>query len=230
MSRCIRGFVCLLAVACSPAPEDHAEPPTEWPRPAPSPDCTWLATYDLTGSQFTIDAQVDFTITVQEPYEDDHNTGPGWLVLEYGYGDDGFPADGDVALVDYELTWDFVTGMNGLVTVHTDVHNVASAAPGGELVGTLSAGAIAWADPALEVCQDGLISCNGMFCGTSGSPEPDSPATVSNCEPWALNDFVVSPDFVTIDMTPARVQSDADAAEMALGFHGTLVHVALVCP
>lgn len=237
MSRCFTGLVCLLAAACSRAPAHDAcampEDPiaAEVPTPVipePSQTCTWLATYDLTGSRFYIEAQVDFTITVQEPYGEDHNTGPGWLVLEYASGPDGLPADGPVALVDYELTWDFVTGMNGLATVHTAVHNEASTSPEGELVGTLAASTLSWADPALEVCQDGLISCSGMFCGMSGSPQSNSPATVATCEPWALNDFVVSPDRVNIDMAPAQVSADADS-ETSMGFHGTLVDIVQVC-
>ena len=32
---------------------------------------TWVMTYDLTGSKFFIDALIDFTITLQDPYDAD---------------------------------------------------------------------------------------------------------------------------------------------------------------
>jgi hypothetical protein len=230
------------AVACSggQAEVEDAVAPTDEPAPTSDTDaadtdtddpggaCTWLATYDLTGSRFYIQATVDFTITVQEPYDEDLNTGPGRIVLRYPDGG-GAPADGEVSLVEYQLTWDFVTGVDGLASVHTVIENQAGPEPAGLISGALSGDTLAWASPDLQTCQEGQISCTGGFCGTGGSPPEDEPQLVTGCEPWTILDFTLSPDRQTLDMPAAVVSSDADT-ETAMAFHGTRVELVEDCP
>ena len=67
-------------------------------------------TYDLTGSTFFIDALLDFTITVQAPYDEDLNMGPGQLTVEF-QDVGGAPGDGALAITDSQLTQNFVTGL-----------------------------------------------------------------------------------------------------------------------
>ncbi|MEZ4241420.1 MAG: hypothetical protein R3F59_35770 [Myxococcota bacterium] len=189
--------------------------------------CHWLATYDLTGSQFFVQSTVDFTITVQEPYGDDLNTGPGRIVLRYP-GDGTGPVDGEVAFVEYQLTWDFVTGVAGFANVHTAIENQAGPDPAGLTTGTLSGTTLAWDPATITVCQEGQIECTGPFCGTSGSPPEDAPEQVSGCEGWAIHDFTMSPDRATLEMAAAVVSSDGDT-ETAMAFHGTRVDLTEDC-
>lgn len=197
--------------------------PTNDPTGDPTEDAcqTWLVTYDLTGSRFFIDSLVDFTITVQEPYDEDLNTGPGRIVLRLPDGG-GQPTQGPSALVEYQLMWDFVTGAAGLASVHTEIANAAGPDPAGVATGTLAGGTLSWASPGIEVCQEGQISCTGAFCGTSGSPPEDEPEIIEGCEPWTLNDFVFSQDLQTFDMDASVVSEDSDTTT-AMAFHGTFV-------
>lgn len=64
---------------------------------------TWLATYDLTGSVFTIDALFDFTITLQTPYSGPTNMGPGTITLRFPDAG-GAPGAGPVVVTEYHLT------------------------------------------------------------------------------------------------------------------------------
>lgn len=182
---------------------------------------SWLATYDLTGSHFYIQSTVDFTITVQEPYSDDLNTGPGRIVLRFP-DNGGQPGPGTIQWVEYQLTWDFVTGVAGFADVHTQIENLAGPEACGLATAELSGARAAWSPASIDVCQDGQISCTGPFCGTSGSPAEGEPETVKGCEPWAIHDFTFAPDFQSFDMAPAIVSSDADV-ETAMEFHAELV-------
>jgi hypothetical protein len=195
------------------------------------PGCSsWLATYDLTGSHFYIQATVDFTITVQEPYDADLNTGPGHVVLRFP-DVDGEMGPGPVGFVEYSLMWDFVTGVAGFADVHTQIDNQAGPEPAGLTHGELAGGTLAWDPPQIEVCQEGQISCSGLFCGTSGAPPEGQPEIISGCAPWGINEFTFSPDLQTFDMLAAIVSSDADT-ETAMAFHGTLVEAVAdpACP
>ncbi|MBW2457799.1 MAG: hypothetical protein JRI68_25060, partial [Deltaproteobacteria bacterium] len=134
---------------------------------------TWLVTYDLTGSEFFIDALIDFTITCQAPHNEDHNMGPGTVTLRFP-DDGGAPGAGPVTIVDYQLTQNFVTG-NTLATVTTQLETTAADACG-VATGELSGSTLTWSPATMQpYCRDGQVSCAGVACGTMGSPPANAP-------------------------------------------------------
>jgi len=192
---------------------------------APGDCSTWVMTYDLTGSRFFIDALVDFTITLQEPYDADENMGPGTLTLRMA-DVGGSPSSGTVALVDYALTQDFITG-NAVAQVHTEIENTASDTCGvatGSLDGTL----LTWSPATISNhCQNGQISCTGAFCGTAGSPPEDEPEILTDaCSDQPITDFVFDAALESFEMETVVVSMDANATA-AIQFTGTLLSAEL---
>lgn len=151
---------------------------------------TWLVTYDLTGSEFVIDAFIDFTITCQAPHNEDHNMGPGTLTLRFA-DDAGAPAvAGPVTIVDYHMTQNFVTG-NNLASVTTALETTAADACGAA-TGELTGATLTWSPATMQpYCRDGQVSCEGVACGTMGSPPTNQPLVFDNdcSEPLPLDAF-----------------------------------------
>ena len=170
---------------------------------------TWAVTYDLAGSTFFIDAVLDFTITVQAPYDEDRNMGPGQLTVEF-QDVGGAPAHGAVAITDYQLTQNFVTGI-ALAEVTTLLENTAADSCGAA-TGTLAGDTATWNPSQLDpYCQTGEVSCVGSFCGTSGSPPEGQPFTYDNvCGTQALEAFVFSPDHSSFSAAGVVVAQDAN--------------------
>jgi hypothetical protein len=192
--------------------------------PTASTDCTtWVATYDLTNSKFFIDSTLDFTITVQEPYDDDENMGPGTMAIRFA-DVNGAAGDGPAAIVNYALTQDFITG-NAVATVHTQLDNTASAECG-VAGGSLSSTILTWAPGEMsDYCQNGQISCEGDFCGSFGTPPEDEPVVYDNvCTAFPLNQFTVSSDLSTISMLPVEVSNDGTTTT-AMTYEATLIDV-----
>jgi hypothetical protein len=182
---------------------------------------TWIATYDLTGRRFFIDALMDFTITLQEPYGADANMGPGTITIRIA-DDGGAMAPGPAWIIDYALTQDFVTG-NAVASVHTDLDNLA-VNECGVASGTLDGTTLSWAPEAMvDHCQNGQISCVGAFCGTAGSPPEGQPEViVDDCGDQPVKAFDFSADLSTFTMD-AMVISQDNNATAALAYVGTLV-------
>jgi hypothetical protein len=163
---------------------------------------------------------MNFTITLQEPYGADLNMGPGSVTLRFA--DNGGVADGSAFLTDYDLTQDFVTGIN-LASVHTDLQNDAVDSCGvatGDLAGT----ALTWAPMSMaDHCQNGQISCTGLLCGSFGAPAEDTPEVITDdCGDHPLETFNFSPDLSSFTME-AVVLSQDENATAALNYVGTLV-------
>ncbi|MBW2527017.1 MAG: hypothetical protein JRI23_22745 [Deltaproteobacteria bacterium] len=182
---------------------------------------TWLVTYDLTGSTYFIDATVDYTITVQTPYDENRNMGPGTMVLRFE-DDGGAPADGPVTIVDYSLRQNFVTGITGAL-VTTDIMTTAGPDPCGVATGTLTAGALQW-NPAVAspYCRDGQVSCAGFLCGNFGSPPENSPFVFDDdcTEPLPLSSFVFDGGVSSFTMESVTMSQDGNQSTH-LAFVGT---------
>jgi len=181
----------------------------------------WLVTYDLTGSTYFIDALMDFTITVQEPYDDNLNMGPGTLTLRF-QDDNGLLESGTVLLYEYSLRQNFVTGI-AAAEVTTDIQTSIAAATPGSAQGTLDSGTLTW-NPAeaSPYCRDGQVSCTGSLCGTSGSPPEGSPFVFDNdcTEPLPLNAFVFTNGISDFTMEAVVMSQDSNQTT-SLSFAGT---------
>jgi hypothetical protein len=180
-------------------------------------------TYDLTGSSIHIDALADFDITVQEPYDENLNTGPGSITLRF-QDDGGAPAlDGPVSIVEYTLTQNFVTG-NNFATVTTEMQTWSGPEACGTANGTLAMGTATWTAPAQmdPYCRDGTVSCVGSFCGMYGAPPENMPFEFMNdCSvPLAVNDFVFTAGIDAFFMEPAIMSMDANQT-VTIAFVGT---------
>lgn len=185
-------------------------------------DCSsWLATYDLTGSVFAIDAAFDFDITLQTPYDDPANMGPGTMTLRFP--DDAGMTSGDFTIVEYHLTQNFVTGVSGLADVTTDLQTDGADSCGlaaASMAGTTGT----WTAPAQmdPVCQNGTISCEGSFCGSNGAPDEGSPIVIDNdCGPSPLSNFEFSSDLSSFTMTATTLSSDSNQTT-TMSYVGTL--------
>jgi len=183
---------------------------------------TWVNTYDLTGSRFFIDALADFTITLQEPYNGDENMGPGTLTIRFA-DNGGAAGDGAAHIMDYALTQDFITG-NGAATVHTELENDASDECGVG-AGTLAGTELTWSPAVMtDHCQNGQISCVGLFCGAGGSPEEGQPEIVTDdCGDQAIGTFTFAADLSTLSVSEATIISEDDNAIVAMSYAGTLI-------
>lgn len=174
--------------------------------------CTsWLATYDLTGSVFFIDAVFDFSVVLQEPYGDALNMGPGHVVVRFP-DDNGAPGEGPVSITEYALTQNMVTGVAGFASVTTELENWSGPDECGVALGDLAAGSAGWSAPGLApYCQDGQISCTGFLCGTSGAPPEGVPQIIDNvCTSLSLNDFDFTGALDAFTSPAITVSSDAD--------------------
>jgi len=214
------GLLALVSCGGQPTDTNETDVDTDTTDTDDTTCTTVVVTYDLTGSVFEIDSMVDFTITLQEPYGDDLNMGPGHAVLRFPEADGG-PADGLAHLTDYRMMWDFVTGASGLAEVHTQLDNTA-ADECGVASGTLTGTSLAWSPGQISsVCQNGQISCTGSFCGMGGSPDEGTPVVYTDdCEAFGINDLTLSADYSTLDMPPVTVSD-----ESTLSLHGTQVEL-----
>ena len=198
-------------------------------------DCqSWLLTYDLTGSKLNIDAGLSsFEITLQEPYEDDLNMGPGYLrVRAPDVG--GAPGLGEMSILELRLTENFATGVEGFAMVYTDLEVDAGPEVCGLVSGQGAAGegtqstTIAWAESALpDYCQTGTVSCVGLLCGSMGAPAEDEPIVYDEaCSTLPLATFEVEADLSTFGMPPVVIRKE-DGTTTTLAFWGTLVDSSL---
>lgn len=181
----------------------------------------WLITYDLTGSTYFIDAMIDFTITVQEPYDDNLNMGPGMMVLRFP-DDDNKPGPGYLEMTEYSLRQNFVTGM-ALAEVTTDLQTGVQPREEGAASGHLVGDTLTWNPPhTWTYCRDGQVSCTGSLCGTSGSPPEGDPFVFDNdcTEQLPLNPFVFTNGISNFTMEAVTISQDSDQTTK-LSFVGT---------
>jgi hypothetical protein len=196
----------------------------------PSDCATWLLTYDLTGSRLFIESDVaDYEVTLEEPYSDDLNMGPGRMTIRVpDVG--GAPGPGRVDIVEFEMTQDYSVGVEGFVYVRTNLEVASGEAVCGLVSGDQSSAGddVSWPDPNMPgYCQNGTVSCTGFLCGTSGSPPADSPFVVDDeCGPLPLNGLQLSDDYETLGMTPV-VLRDEDGSVLRLGLMGSQVDAVL---
>lgn len=170
-----------------------------------------VVTYDLTGSVIQIDALVDFEITVQEPYTDDLNTGPGTITVRFADDGNGNPVAGTAQIIEYSLDQNFVTGSQGLAVVTTDLTTTSGPDACGTAVGEFDGSAIAWNPAELDpYCRDGMVSCEGTVCGTQGAPPSDMPFVFADdcTEPFPLNDFEFTNGVDAFTMSAVTVSMD----------------------
>ncbi|MCB9680538.1 MAG: hypothetical protein H6733_03630 [Alphaproteobacteria bacterium] len=194
--------------------------------PCPPACDRWIATYDLEGSVFSIDALVDFDITVTQPYSADDHMGPGTMVVRFE-DDGGAPGGGNAEILSYSLTQNFVTSAFGLVTITTDLQNDAGPQTCGVSTGTLAGTTLGWDVGAMtDYCSVGTISCAGILCGTSGAPPSGTPQSINDCSDFPLNDFTFSSDLTTFSSTPVVVSSDANQTT-TMTFQGTMTSLTL---
>jgi hypothetical protein len=181
----------------------------------------WLVTYDLTGSTYVIDALADFTITVQEPYDENLNMGPGSLVLRF-IGDDSQPGPGEVDLTDYSLRQNFVTGIS-LAEVTTDIQTTIGPNHHSPVGGQLVDDTLTWYFPGVDdYCRNGQVSCTGSLCGTAGSPPEGDPFVFDHdcTEPLPLNPFVFTNGVSNFTMEAVTISQDSNQTTK-LSFVGT---------
>jgi hypothetical protein len=181
----------------------------------------WLVTYDLAGSTYFIDALFDFTITVQEPYDENLNMGPGTLTLRFP-DVDGQPAPWEAVMVEYSLRQNFVTGI-AMAEVTTDLQTTAGPNQSGVAQGALNANILTWTPAeAAPYCRNGQVSCTGSLCGTSGSPPEGAPFVFDNdcTEPLPLNPFVFTGGISDFTMEAVTVSQDSNQTT-SLSFVGT---------
>jgi hypothetical protein len=182
---------------------------------------SWVVTYDLTGSQMDIDALMDFTITVQTPYDEDENMGPGTMKIRFT-DDGGAPGAGPAQIIEYNLVQNFVTGGYGTY-VTTDLVSYSGPEPCGTATGTLSGDTITWNPAEMDpLCQDGTVSCSGGFCGSNGAPPEGDPFVFDeDCSgTMDLDDFVFTSgiDNFTMDWV---VLSSQGGQTTSMRFEGT---------
>jgi len=177
-------------------------------------DCqSWLVTYDLTGSVFQIDSTQSFTITLEEPYDEPLNMGPGTITLRLP-DDNGAPGAGPAMIVEYALTQDFITGAVG-TDVHTVLNNTAGPEACGVATGALGADLLPWAPAEIApYCQDGMVSCMGGFCGMFGAPPADMPIIYEDdcTTTLPLNPFTFTDGVDAFTMPPVSVDKQATLA------------------
>ncbi|RMG93686.1 MAG: hypothetical protein D6705_18040 [Deltaproteobacteria bacterium] len=185
-----------------------------------------VVTYDLTGTKINIDAIQDFEITVQEPYDDDHNTGPGTMKIRFVDDGGGNPAPGSAQIVEYNLVQNFVTGSPGLATVTTDLDTWSGPDGCGTAVGVYGGDVLTWDDPAQmdPYCRDGTVSCTGAFCGMAGSPPENMPFVFDNdcSEPHPLNPFTFQNGIDSFTSSPVVVAMDNNQT-VTVTFTGTAI-------
>jgi len=186
------------------------------------PTCsTWVNTYDLTGTRYFIDAVLDFAVTLEEPYDADATMGPGTMTIRFA-DNAGAAADGPAHIVDYSLSQDYLTG-NAQAIVHTELENTAAGECGvgtGALLGT----ELTWTPEVMtDHCQNGQVSCVGIFCGAGGSPEENVPVVVTNeCDDYAIGTFTFAADLSSFTHEGTVVYQD-DWETSAMQYAGTLV-------
>ncbi|MFC1654765.1 hypothetical protein ACFL2F_03070, partial [Myxococcota bacterium] len=163
----------------------------------------------------------DFTVTVQEPYNENLNMGPGALILRFP-DDAGEPVPGAVVMVEYGLRQNFVTGIT-MAEVTTDIQTSAGPDQSGVAQGELVADTLTW-NPAeaAPYCRTGQVSCTGTICGTSGSPPEGDPFVFNNdcTEPLPLNPFVFTNGISNFTMEAVVMSQDSNQTT-SLSFAGT---------
>ena len=196
------------------------------------PACkVWNVTYDLTGSHFEISGTIgglgDQRNTCQEPYDAGDTIGPGTLVLRFG-DDGGNPAEGDAAILSYEMDTYFVVETENIITVTTDIEVSAGPELCGVANGALKGSVITWT-PALmrDYRSRGNVHCDGSasFC-QGGGLEPGDNAEESNID-LALHDFVFSNGLSTFEMEATEIPGNASSTT-TLYWTGTEIRRELV--
>ena len=212
-------------------PTGATDPTTGNPTTGPSDstgatgDCSSVVvTYDLEGSRINIDAIVDFEITVQPPYDEDLNTGPGTMTIRFATDDSGTPLPGSASILDYSLVQNFVTGSAGLATVTTDLTGTSGPDECGVATGMFDGVLLTFdAPPQMDpYCLNGTITCNGTFCGMGGSPPQGMPQQfVDDCaDPHPLDTFAFAGGVDTFT-SPPIITSMGDGSTVTMTFAGT---------
>ena len=142
----------------------------------PSAACdSWLITYDLDGSTYRIDANMDAgdnTFMVEPDYAAGDKVGPGTFVLRFS-GDATAPGEGAVQVVSYEMTTNFsiLISNTALDTTAGTANEQNSVGACGVANGQLAGSEVTWTtldgvSPEAhmqEVRTAGEISCDAVF-------------------------------------------------------------------
>ena len=173
----------------------------------------WAITYNLDGSEFEISGTPaggagDQVNTVQEPYDDPSNIGPGSLTVHF---EDVDGAPGGLATLNaYDMSLQFVVDSVG-VAVTTDITTSAGPMECGVTAGLVNGTTVAWAPPQIVGLEtEGEIVCNGMLC-TIAMFEDGVPVDQSGTSDQTINSFEFNEDFSGFTMESVVVQMDANA-------------------
>lgn len=198
--------------ATDDGPPTTTEPPAdttagEDDSTGPAGDCqVWEITYDLTGSVFEIsDTEAgagNQANTVEEPYDEDDNIGPGNFVLQFR-DVDGAP--GEFAyLHSYDVDVNFVVESFGLV-ITTDLVQGAGPEECGVSGGFLNEGVVAWAPPVIAGHRSmGTISCEDdggpLINCDAGGFGGNNPMEIDETTDQPLNNFTFTEDLTAFQM------------------------------
>lgn len=192
------------------------------------PACdVWEITYDLDGSLFRVESTINFEKPVEAPYDGDDTVGPGTVVVRF-QDVDGAPG-GTAALVSYEMSMHFLSGIPVIADVQTDLENSAGPDGCGLSTGPLGGTTVVW-DPSAIVGHHsvGQIVCNGGGCGAGGLPNGD-PVPVDEVSDQPVNPFVFSEDLSSFTMAEILISStERPPADSFWSFQGTEVSRELV--
>jgi hypothetical protein len=169
-------------------------------QPAPPPCDAWQVEYALS-------ATLQLTDTPLGQGDGVYPIGPGTLVLRFE--DHGGQPGGRVKMVSYEVRQAFKVvskTLLGKTTVDTDATTRKAPDPcaiPGE--GRLNATALEWNAPVRGFRTDGVLTCEGTFCGRFGAPPAGRSALTSGPEPVQFSPFRFNADMKTFTMSSTFV-------------------------
>ncbi|MGE3669153.1 MAG: hypothetical protein AB7K71_05810, partial [Polyangiaceae bacterium] len=188
----------------------------------------WEVTYDLTGSEFenseTTLGAGDQVNTLQMPYSDDTNWGPGTMVLRFS-DTGGAPSDGSAQVVSYVATMDFVVRKAATVHTQLNVDAVGSAGECGAALGALTGDTLSFTTPLHNYHTKGVITCEAGLCGLAGLEQPRNEDETKDLP---LNSFVFTNGISAFEMAKTTVSKDSQA-RTTLAFKGTETSRTQVC-
>lgn len=180
----------------------------------------WEISYDLEGSEFEISdtpfGAGDQVNTLQEPYDEDENIGPGTMVMRFA--DVGGAPGGQAALVSYDATLFFV--VDGATKVTTDLEASAGPEECGVTSGELDGNDVEWMPSAIVGNHTmGTILCEGFLCGAGGLPDGE-PVEQDEMNDQPLSVFSFADDLSSFSM-PNTVIAEDDNSTTSWMYMGT---------
>ena len=167
--------------------------------------------YDLTGSTFEITDtplgagnQVN---TLQTPYTDAKNIGPGTMTIRFA-APAGQPAAGRMDVIKYDMVLEFTVNAAG-TNVHTDLTVDVKPATCSGAQGALAGAMGTWMDPGLDPYHTkGNVTCMGATCSLGGLPN-GMPVPRDTTEKLKLNPFTFTNGTSDFTMPKVLVSSDS---------------------